>query len=80
MPGSSGGRSALPAVLALLGILALVAGVLYVSGAANSVPLMAGSVHHGHHLVRATAAFVAGVVLLIAAWFTARSRSGARRA
>ena len=77
MSGDSPGRRTLAAVLAILGVLAIVAGILYVSGAANSVHFMVGSVHHGHHQVRAAVSFVAGVALLIAAWLAARS--GSRR-
>jgi uncharacterized membrane protein YidH (DUF202 family) len=77
MSGDSSGRRALPAVLAVLGILAIIAGILYVSGAANSVHLMVGSVHHGHHQVRAAVSFVVGVALLVGAWLAARP--GSRR-
>jgi hypothetical protein len=34
---------------------------------------MAGSVHKGHHLIRAGVSFVAGVGLLAGAWFAARA-------
>jgi hypothetical protein len=36
---------------------------------------MVGSVHKGHHLVRAAVSFVAGVALLAGAWFIARAGS-----
>jgi uncharacterized membrane protein YidH (DUF202 family) len=80
MAGASSGRRALAGVLAVLGVLAVIAGILYVSGAANSLHFMVGSVHKGHHLVRAAVSFVVGVVLLIAAWLTARSSQGSRAA
>ena len=76
MSGESSGRKALAAILAILGVLAIIAGILYVSKAANSVHFLVGSVHHGHHQVRAAVSFVAGVALLIGAWFAVRSRSG----
>jgi hypothetical protein len=70
--GGSPGRRALAVILAIIGVLAIVAGILYVAGAANSLHFMVGSVHKGHHLVRAAVSFVVGVALLTGAWFTAR--------
>ena len=75
MSGDSSGRRALAAVLAILGVLAIIAGILYVSGTANSLHFMVGSIHHGHHQVRAAVSFVAGVALLIGAWFAVRPPS-----
>jgi len=60
-------------ILAIIGILGIIAGILYLSGAANSLHFMVGSVHKGHHVVRATVSLVAGVAFLIGA-FIARSR------
>ncbi len=70
--GGSPGRGPLAVVLAIIGVLAIIAGILYVAGAANSLHFMVGSVHKGHHLVRAAVSFVAGIALLIGAWFAAR--------
>jgi hypothetical protein len=70
--GGSPGRGALAVILALIGVLAIIAGILYVAGPANSLHFMVGSVHKGHHLVRAAVSFVAGIALLTGAWFTAR--------
>ena len=78
MPGSPG-RRALAVILAIIGVLAIIAGILYLAGAANSLHFMVGSVHKGHHLVRATVSFVAGVALLAAAWFAARAGPNSRR-
>jgi uncharacterized membrane protein YidH (DUF202 family) len=72
MSGGSPGRRALAVILALIGILAIIAGILYLAGAANSLHFMVGSVHTGHHVVRAAVSLVAGVVLLVAAWLTGR--------
>jgi hypothetical protein len=77
-PGNQRARRALAAVLAVVGVLAIVAGFLYVAGTANSIHFMLGSVHKGHHQVRAAASFVVGLALLIAAWAIARP-SGAKR-
>jgi uncharacterized membrane protein YidH (DUF202 family) len=68
----SSGRRALAVILAIIGVLAIIAGILYVAGAANSLHFMVGSVHRGHHLVRAAVSFAVGVVLLVGAWFAAR--------
>ena len=73
MSNRSSGRSTLAIVLFILGILAIVAGILYIAGAANSIHFMVGSVHHGHHLARAAVSFVIGIALLIIAWFAARA-------
>jgi hypothetical protein len=71
-PGRSANR-ALTIVLGILGILAIILGVLYVAGALNSVHVLVGSHHKGSHQVRAAISFVVGVVLLILAWAANRS-------
>jgi hypothetical protein len=73
--GGASGRRALSVILAIVGLLAIVAGILYLAGTANSLHFMVGSVHRGHHQVRAIVALVIGVVLLVAAFFTARRRA-----
>ena len=70
--GGSSGRRPLAVILAILGVLAIIAGILYLAGAANSLHFMVGGVHQGHHLVRAAVSFVVGIALLIGAWFAAR--------
>ncbi len=70
--GGSSGRRPLAVILAIIGILAIIAGILYLAGAANSLHFMVGSVHKGHHLVRAAVSFAVGVALLIGAWLAAR--------
>jgi hypothetical protein len=71
---TSGNNRLLVLLLVVLGILAIIAGILYASGGANSIHVMVGSVHHGHHILRAAVSFVVGVVLLIGARYAARSR------
>ena len=44
---TSPGRRALAVILAIIGVLAVIAGILYVAGAANSLHFMVGSVHKG---------------------------------
>src|SRR5439155_16458998 len=42
---TSPGRRALAVILAIIGVLAVIAGIHYVAGAANSLHFMVGSVH-----------------------------------
>jgi hypothetical protein len=74
-PGRSAGGRTLAIVLAILGILAIILGVLYVAGALNSVHFLVGSHHKGSHTVRAGVSFVVGIVLLVLAWAAGRTRS-----
>ena len=74
----SPGRRALAVILAIIGVLAIIAGILYVAGAANSLHFMVGSVHHGPHPVRAAVSLAAGVALLAGAWFAARAGPNSR--
>ena len=75
---TSPGRRALAVILAIIGVLAIIAGILYLAGAANSLHVMVGSVHKGHHLVRAAVSFVAGVAFLAGAWLVARAGPDSR--
>jgi uncharacterized membrane protein len=75
-PGASPSRGPLVTILAVIGILAIIAGILYVSGAANSLHFMDGSVHKGHHQIRAIVSFVVGIAFLIGAYI-AKSRPAA---
>jgi uncharacterized membrane protein len=72
-PGGSANRGPLVIILAVIGILAIIAGILYISGAANSLHFMSGAVHHGHHAIRAIVSFVVGIAFLIGAYI-AKSR------
>jgi Kef-type K+ transport system membrane component KefB len=76
--GSSASNRVWVIILAVIGILALIAGIIYL--AAGSVPhfMAAGSHQHsGHHLIRAAVCLVVGVALLASAWFTGRKISPA---
>jgi hypothetical protein len=73
--GSSSNRT-LAIILGIVGILALIAGIIYL--ASSSVPsfMAAGSHQHsGHHMIRAIVSLVIGVGLLAGAWFTNRKGS-----
>jgi uncharacterized membrane protein len=73
-PRRSTGQWALVAVLAVLGVVALVAAILFMAGAANSIHFLSGSVHKGHHAVRLTICLVLGIILLAGAAYFARAK------
>jgi len=74
--GASSGRGPLVIVLTVIGILAIIAGILYVAGAANSIHFLVGSVHHGHHQLRAIVSFVVGIACLIGAYIVKTRPAG----
>jgi hypothetical protein len=78
-PGASPGRGPLVIVLAIIGILGIIGGILYVSGAANSIHFIDGSVYKGHHQVRAAVSFIVGIAFLIMAYIAKTRSAGARR-
>jgi len=74
--GTSAGRRPLVIVLAVIGVIAIVVGVLYLV-AGNSLPsffTMGSHVHKGNHLARGAVALIVGVACLIGSWFSAKSR------
>jgi uncharacterized membrane protein len=76
--GSSSSTRVWVIILAVVGILALIAGIIYL--VSSSVPhfMAVGSHQHsGRHLIRAVVSLVVGVALLVGAWFTGRKRSAA---
>jgi threonine/homoserine/homoserine lactone efflux protein len=75
--GTSTSRKPLVIILAVIGVLAIIVGVLYMV-AGTSLPsfLTAGShVHKGNHLARGGVALVLGVACLIGAWFSSKTKS-----
>jgi threonine/homoserine/homoserine lactone efflux protein len=75
--GTSTSKKPLVIILAVIGILAIIVGVLYMV-AGTSLPsfLTAGShVHKGNHLARGGVALVLGVACLIGAWFSSKTKS-----
>ena len=72
-PGAAPSRAPLVIILTVIGVLAIIAAILYVSGAANSLHFLVGSVHKGHHIVRFIVSLVVGVAFLIGAYI-ARSK------
>ena len=76
--GTSTSRKPLVIILAVIGIVAIILGILYLVGG-SAIPhfLVSGS-HvkgNGHHLARGGVALVVGIALLIGAWFATKSKS-----
>ena len=75
--GASASKRPLVIVLAVIGIVAIIVGILYMV-AGNSLPsfLTAGShVHKGNHLARGGVALVVGLAALVGSWFSTKSKS-----
>jgi hypothetical protein len=75
--GASASKKPLVIVLAVIGVVAIIVGVLYMV-AGSSLPsfLTAGShVHKGNHLARGGVALVVGIAAFIGAWFSTKSKS-----
>jgi len=74
-PGSAAtGKRALTLILAIIGILGIILGLLYLLAAKSLPGMMVGHVHHGRHFVRASVSIVAGLAFLAAAWLAGRRR------
>jgi hypothetical protein len=67
-PGASPGRGPVVIVLLIIGVLGIIGGILYISGAANSIHFIDGGHYKGNHHVRAIVSFVVGVAFLIMAY------------
>jgi hypothetical protein len=64
-------------VLGVLGVLAVILGIVFMVATGLPHFLTAGShvkAANGHHLIRGTVAIVVGVVLVGAAWWFSRSK------
>jgi amino acid permease len=75
----SSGKLVGTVILAIIGIVAIIVGLIYVIEPAGSLPSFLGheAGSTGHRPLHAVAAFVVGVVLLaLAGWTSFRSRSG----
>ena len=69
----SSGRTILAVILGVIAVVFIVVAVIYLAIPAKSLPSfipghIAGSA--GHHPLRATGAFVVGIVFAVGAWFT----------
>jgi nicotinamide riboside transporter PnuC len=75
VPRRSAGQWMIVAVLGILGILAFVVAILYITGTANHIHFLSGTIHHGVHDIRLAVCIVAGLLLLAGAGYFARSSS-----
>lgn len=69
--GKSSGRTAAAVILAIIAILFVVAGLIYIIEPAKSLPSFMGHVANstGHHPLRAAGSLIVGVVFAVGAWF-----------
>lgn len=76
---SSPGRTAAMVVLLIIGVLAIIAGILYFTEPAKSLPAVLGTITHpasradAHRSTRAWVALVVGVVCLVVSWPVGRA-------
>ena len=83
--GRSSGRTIAVAVLVIIGILAIIAGIMYLAEPAKSLPSILGTITHpasradAHRTFRGWTALAAGVICLVAAWFVSRMGKSSRR-
>ncbi|HUZ23471.1 MAG TPA: hypothetical protein VMV07_06875 [Streptosporangiaceae bacterium] len=78
VPGGASGRRPLAIVLAVVGILAVIIGVMFMVVTGLPHFMVAGSHVHsssGHHLARGATALVVGVLLLGGAWWVNKSKA-----
>lgn len=78
----SSNKRPLVLVLAIIGVLFIILGVVYLAVPAGSLPSILGHTTpaNGHHVVRMTVSFVVGLVCLVGAWFLNKgSRTSASR-
>ena len=69
----STGRTILAVLFAIVAVIGVVAAIVYLAEPAKSLPSfvpghIAGST--GHHPLKATGAFVVGIIFAVGAWFT----------
>jgi uncharacterized membrane protein HdeD (DUF308 family) len=78
--GRSSGQTIAVAVLLIIAVLAIVAGILYLTEPAKSLPSILGTITtpasraDAHRSVRGWAALAVGVICLVAAWIIRRRR------
>jgi hypothetical protein len=71
---NAGGQSSkrpVALVLAIIGGLFIILGIVYLAVPAGNLPSILGHTHpaNGHHVVRMAVSFVVGIACLVAAWF-----------
>ena len=77
--GSNSGRTVAAVVLGVIALVFIVAGIVYVTVPASSLPGFMGHVAHsnGHHPLRAAGCLIVGVVFAIGAWFALKYKGKA---
>ena len=78
--GGQSSRRPVAIVLAIIGVLGIILGIIYLAVPAGNLPSIFGHTTpaNGHHVVRMAVSFVVGVACLVAAWFVNRgSKAGA---
>jgi hypothetical protein len=69
-------------VLAIIGVLGIILGIVYLAVPAGNLPSIFGHTTpaNGHHVVRMAVSFVIGVACLVGAWFVNKgSKASANR-
>jgi amino acid permease len=66
-------------VLAVIAVIFIVAGIIYLTMPASSLPGFMGHVAHssGHHPLRAAGSLIVGVVFAVGAWFALKYKGKA---
>jgi len=78
--GRSSGQTIAVAVLLIIAVLAIVAGIIYLTEPAKSLPSILGTITtpasraNAHRTTRGWTALAVGVICLVAAWFVRRRR------
>jgi hypothetical protein len=78
LPGGASAKRPLAIVLGIIGVLAVIVGIIFMVATGLPHFLTAGSHVHsssGHHIYRGIVAIVVGVVLLGGAWWAAKPKS-----
>lgn len=75
--GASSSRGTLVIVLAVIGVLGILAGILYLAGALNSIHFLVGNTHKGSHPIRAIVSLVVGAAFLIGAYLARAKKPAA---
>jgi len=78
--GGQPSRRPIALVLAIVGVLGIILGIVYLAVPAGDLPSIFGHTTpaNGHHVVRMAVSFVIGVACLVAAWFVNKgSKAGA---
>ena len=68
----STGRTVLAVLFGIIALIFIVTAIIYLAEPASSLSILPGHIagSSGHHPLRATGCFVAGVVFAVGAWFT----------